>query len=149
MDKAARLWFVRGLVCGAIIGGVVVLGGFYASGSLGIVVIQMGDADRPDANSIYVGSLTFAGLVLFGSVFLQKVVPAQRQDSWYRKLATICLFEGTLLLAMIHVAFAMASDAIAAVATIVLMGVIHGGYIVLTWPKKKLGGQGKQTDLGL
>lgn len=57
-------------------------------------------------DTIFHASLMFAGLVLFGSVFLRKVVPAERTDRWYRKAAAICLFEGTFILAALHVFFA-------------------------------------------
>ncbi len=57
-------------------------------------------------DTIYQGSLTFAGLVLFGSVFLHRVVPAQKSDKRYLKACTFVVFEGTLGLALLHILFA-------------------------------------------
>lgn len=80
----------------------------------------------------------FAGLVLFGSVFLKKVVPANRKDVWYIKFAIFGLFQGTLILAALHVFFAGTGELILSVIdmmwiTVVLMGVIYASYTILTW----------------
>lgn len=89
-------------------------------------------------DTIFQGSLMFAGLVLFGSVFLKKAVPAKRKDVWYRKFATFGLFEGTLLLAALHVFFSGTGELILSVSdmmwiTVALMGVIYASYTILTW----------------
>lgn len=101
------------------------------------------DAGRPfdvSRNTIYQGSLTFAGLALFGSVFLHRVVPAQKSDKLYLKVCTFVVFEGTLGLALLHILFAGVGERFFTLEDVmgvsaVLMGAIFVCYSTLTRKK--------------
>lgn len=103
------------------------------------------DTGRPfdvSRDTIYQGSLTFAGLALFGSVFLHRVVPAQKSDKLYLKVCTFLVFEGTLGLALLHILFAGIGERFFTLeqvmgASAVLIAAILVGYSTLTRKKDK------------
>lgn len=97
------------------------------------------DTDTLARDAIYVGSMTFAGLVLFGSTLLTRIYGVTRSDTRIRRLAFIVVVVGLLSLAFVHIWFATTCCVGDYAHTLVQVGylsiilsvVVIGGYVLL------------------
>lgn len=96
------------------------------------------DTLRPD--DVYVGSLTFAGLAMFGFAILGKALSVGRGDTKKQNLGSSLVIFGTLLIIVIHVLFAFqmmdAAMSDVALATLGAVFIIMAGAVLLA-PKRK------------
>ena len=57
-------------------------------------------------DAVYMGSMTFAGLALFGSIMLLRAFDINKYDSLKQKGGAMAVVVGTLVMVVLHVTFA-------------------------------------------
>lgn len=104
-------------------------------------VSGMESEDKLDRDAAYVGSMTFAGLALFGSTILLRALGVTKHDSWMQKLGALLVIGGTWALIIIHVNFAFGLEVLLPSVmiwiTICLAGmIVIGGGVVYHYSKE-------------
>ena len=91
-------------------------------------------------DGVYVGSLTFAGLAIFGFTILGKALVIGRGDTRKQNLGSFLVISGTLFIIVLYVCFAfqlvLFSALLMGIATVVAVIVIMAGAVLLA-PKRK------------